>query len=208
MKDLKYNKKLIAYANSFVSFVFPNLADVNEIILFGSVAREEATTKSDVDLFFNVKDNKTAKKLEKELKDSLNKFYKSKIAEIWSMKDINNNINVNAGNLDKWSLKRSVVSDGIVLYGRYKKTPEKLKGFVYFSLSSIKNITKRNRVLRKLFGRKEKSYLTEGIVEKNSGKKLGALCFVVPLMHEQEIIKLLSSEKINYIFFEFWSDQV
>ena len=208
MKDLKYNKKLIAYANSFVSFVFPNLVNVNEIILFGSVAREEATIKSDVDLFFNVDSNKVAKKLEKEIKILLDKFYKSKIAEIWSMKDITNNINIKVGNLDKWSLKRSIVSDGIVLYGRYKKTPEKLKGFVYFNLSPIKNITKRNRILRRLFGRKEKTYLTEGIIEKDGGKKLSALSFTVPLVQGQAIIKLLSSEKIDYTFFEFWSDQI
>ena len=53
MKNLNY-KELIAYASAFVSFVMPKV-DVDEIILFGSVARNEADKKSDVDLFFDLK---------------------------------------------------------------------------------------------------------------------------------------------------------
>jgi len=50
MKTSKLNKELIAYAASFISFILPKI-DVDEIILFGSVSREEATKESDVDLF-------------------------------------------------------------------------------------------------------------------------------------------------------------
>lgn len=208
MKDLKYNLELIGYASSFVSFILPKIRGIDEIILFGSVARGDATKESDVDLFFNVKNKETTDKIEKELKILLDKFYKSKIAEIWFLKGIKNDIKINVGKLGEWGLKRSIISEGIVLYGKYKESPEKMKGFVYFSLSPIKDITKRNRVLRKLFGRREKSYSTEGIVSKIGGKKFSALSFIVPSNYSQEIIKLLSAEKINYRFFEFWSDQI
>ena len=50
MKNLNY-KELIAYASSFASFVIPK-AEFDEIILFGSVARNEADKDSDIDLFF------------------------------------------------------------------------------------------------------------------------------------------------------------
>lgn len=124
----------------------------------------------------------------------MKKFYKSKIATIWSLKGIKNPIKFEIGDLDKWKLKRSIISDGIVLYGKYKSMPEKTKGFTFFQLKPIKNITKRNRVLRKLFGRKEKNYSTKGLLEKVKGKRLGASFFIVPIEKTQEIIKLLNSE--------------
>ena len=206
MKNLK-SKELVAYASSFVSFVLPKI-DVEEIILFGSVARGEAGKESDVDLFFNIKNEKTEKEIKKTIKNELEKFYKSKIAEIWGLKGIKNPIKFEVGDLNKWKLKRSIISHGIVLYGKYKELPEKTNGFVYFNLKPIKNITKRNRVLRNLLGRKEKYYSSEGILSKRGGKKLSALSFIVPLGKTEEIFKLLNSEKVDYSFFEFWSDEI
>lgn len=205
MKELKF-KELVAYAESFVAFILPKV-EVEEIILFGSVAREEAGKESDIDLFFNIKTGKE-KSIKKTIKKELEKFYKSKIAEIWNLKGIKNPINLEIGNLDKWKLKRSIISDGIVLYGKYKVMPEKTKGFVFFQLKPIKDITKRNRVLRGLFGRKEKNYSFKGIIEEIKGKRLSPMSFLVPLEKSQEIIKMLGFEKLDFSFFELWSDDI
>lgn len=202
MKNLNY-RELIAYASAFVSFALPKI-NVDEIILFGSVARNEADKKSDIDLFFNLKkdENKTKEILKKELE----RFYKSKINEIWRLMGIKNDIKFEVGNLDKWKLKRSIISDGIVLFGRYKETPKNMNSFVQFTLKPIKNIAKRNRIIRKLFGRKEKKYSAEGIIEILKGKKISATSFIVPIEKADEIIKIMDKEKIDYSFFEFWSD--
>ena len=205
MKDLNYNmdkNELIGYASSFASFVIPKI-NVDEIILFGSAARGEADKNSDIDLFFNVKANEDETK--KELKKELERFYKTKIFEIWALKGIKNEINIEAGNLDKWKLKRSIISEGIVLYGKYKEVPEKLKGFAQFTLKPIKNIAKRNKIIRRLFGRKEKEYTSEGIVE-SYGKKISASSFIVPIEKSKEALEMLNKEKIDYSYFEFWSD--
>jgi len=204
MKMLK-SKNLIAYASSFVSFILSKIK-AKEIILFGSAARGEADKESDIDLFVNVEDNK--KEIKKTINKEINKFYKSKIADTWILKGIKNPLAVKVGNLDKWELKRSIISEGIVLYGKYKESPEKMRGFSYFNLSSIKNIAKRNFILRKLFGRKEKGYSAEGLLKKTNGKKLSSLSFVIPIEHTQETINLLNANKIDYKFFEFWSDQI
>ena len=202
MKNLNY-KKLVAYASAFVSFVLPKVVDVDEIILFGSVARNEADKKSDIDLFFNLK--KDENKIKGIIKKELGKFYTSKIAETWYFKGIKNEINIEVGNLDKWKLKRSIISDGIVLYGKYKEVPEKLKGFAQFTLKPIKNITKRNKIIRRLFGRKEKRYSTGGLIEEY-GKKVSVSSFIVPIEKSKDIIRMLNKEKIDYSYFEFWSD--
>lgn len=206
MKNLNYNlnyKELIGYALSFAGFVLPKIK-VDEIILFGSASRGEAEKESDIDLFFNVKQDEET--LKKELKKELERFYKTKIYEIWGLKGVKNQIKIEVGNLDEWKLKRSIISEGIILYGKYKSMPEKTKGFVQFNLKPIKNITKRNKVLRKLFGRNERNYLSEGILSKIKGKKLSSTSFIVPIEKTKEVFDILKFEKIDYSFFEFWSD--
>src|SRR3989344_9245511 len=191
------SKELIAYATAFVSFVLPKI-EADEIILFGSVARKEATEKSDIDLFFNIK--KDGKKIKKALKQEISKFHKTKIYDVFQQKGSVLPINIEVGNLDKWKLKRSIMSSGIVLYGRYKSIPEITKQFTYFSIKPIKDIAKRNKLIRKLFGRKEKAYLTESLVSSLNGKKLTPLSFIIPQEKSHNIINLLQSEKADFSF--------
>lgn len=204
MKISKYN--LIAYSMSFISFIFPKTEEIEEIILFGSVARGEADINSDIDLFFNTKKNE--EKIKKVVKEELNKFYNSKIYEIWNQKGIKNQISIKVGNLDEWELKRSIISDGIILYSRYKESPKDIKLFVQFNLNPIKNIAKRNKIIRKIFGRKEKNHFSNGILENLNGKKLSPASFIVPKENSQKIIEILGKEKINYKLFEIWADQI
>ena len=204
MKDLNY-KELISYASAFVSFVQPRI-EVDEIILFGSVARKEATEKSDIDLFFNTKKNEEETK--KIIKEELSKFYKSKIYEIWKLKDSVLPINIEVGDLDKWSLKRSIISNSIVLYGKYKEVPEKVQSFTYFSISPIKNIAKRNKIIRKLFGRNEKNYSSESLISLLKGRKLSPSAFIIPKDKTEEIFSTLKKEKIDFISFVFWTDEL
>ena len=204
MKTLK-SKDLISYAIAFTSFVLPKI-EVDEIILFGSTAREEADKDSDIDLFFNVKINE--KEIKHIIKNELEKFYKSILYEQFSLRGIKNPIEIEVGDLEKWKLKRSIISEGIVLYGKYKTIPEKLKAYVHFNIKPIKNITKRNYIIRKLFGRKEKLYSSEGILKKLEGKRLSSTSFIILQEKSHEIIKILNSEKLDFTFFEFWTDQI
>ncbi len=197
---------LIAFASSFVSFALERLEhDVNEIILFGSVARGDFSKDSDVDLFFDAASEN--QKLDRDIKAIIAKFYISKICQIWRNKGIANIINVKAGILDKWKLKRSIISDGIVLYGRYK-SGIKSQPFILFNFEPIKDITKRNNIIRALYGRQEKKQQTHGLVNKYKGKRLSPTVFIVPVQASQEIIVLLNKEKINYVMIEVWSDQL
>ena len=204
MKTFNYNG-LIAYASSFVSFVLPKI-EVDEIILFGSVARKEATEKSDIDLFFNTKKNE--KETKKTIKKELEKFYKSKFHEIWSIKENTLPINIESGNLDKWELKRSIISDGIVLYGKYKELPKNTKQFSYFNIKPIKNISKRNKIIRKLFGRNEKTYSSESLVKSLQGKILSPSSFIIPKDKTNEVYQILVKEKIDFISFSLQTDEI
>lgn len=206
MKTLQ--SELTAYAISFASFVFPKLEYIKEVVLFGSVARGEADKNSDIDLFFNLDNEKNEKQVKATLKKQTEKFYKSKIFELWSLKGIKNFIKIHVGNLDRWKLKRSIISEGKILYSSYKEVPKDLKHFALFNIKPIKDIAKRNKIIRKLFGRKEENYSTTGILKEFNGKKISPTSFIVPAEHTQKIIKILGKEKIDYIFLEWWGERV
>ncbi len=198
-------KNLIAYAQAFASFVMPKI-EAEEIVLFGSTARGEATAESDIDIFFNVKTKE--KEIKKILQEQLIKFQKSYTNEQFRLKGIKNKVIFEVGNLSKWKLKRSIISEGIVLYGKYKENPQDLKGFILFTLKPIKDVTKRNRIIRRLFGRKEKKYSSNGIVADAGGDQLSPTAFIIPLEKSQEIMRMLNAEKADYTLIEFWSDQI
>lgn len=205
-EELKLNKELIAYSLSFVSFTLKDINKLKEVILFGSVARGDFSEKSDVDLFFNV-EKKDVKSTENIIKKNLVKFYKSKVYITWKLKGITNKLSVKVGNLDEWKLKRSIISDGIILYGKYKESPKNIKHYLLINYKPIKDITKRNRITRKIIGRKEKNYNKKGLLEDIKGKIMSERTIIVPIEKSKELIDILNKEKIDYRIFEIWSDQ-
>ena len=194
---------LIAFASSFVSFALERVRfEVKEVILFGSVARGDFSSDSDVDLFFDVSsDNKDN---DNQMKEIISKFYKSQIFENWGKKGIKSSINPKIGVLSEWKLRHSILADGITLYGKYKS---ELKGeaFVVFTSEPIKNVAKRNKIIRALFGRHEKNQNKEGAIGKFKGKRLSPTVFIVPQRYVQEIISILHLEKVSYTLIEIWS---
>jgi predicted nucleotidyltransferase len=197
--------ELIAFASSYVSFVLERMENIKEIILFGSVVRGDFDKSSDVDVFIDL--GKENPKSEKELNLISEKFYKSIIYKNWKQKGINNKINAKIGDLNTWDLKRSIISDGIVLYGKYKG---EIKGenYLLITFNVIKDVAKRNKVIRELFGREEEKYHKEGLVKQFGGKKLSPTTLLVKQQFSDKILELLRKEKVDFKMFEIWSDNV
>lgn len=200
--------ELISYAQAFVSFLMKSRVgkEINEIVLFGSVARGDVDKESDIDLFIEIRDEKKTNEVEKKIDTELGKFLDSKFSDTWRHRGIRNNISYKIGILEKWELERSVISDGITLYGKYRKLPKGLKQFSLFYFKPIKNVTKRNRVVRMLFGREEQHYNNEGLVKQVGGETLSPRSFVIPINHADEVINILDREKIDYNISEIFSD--
>ena len=112
------------YAAYFTAFMLDNLKDldnIEKIVLYGSVAKEEETKESDVDLFIEIK--KRSKRLEKEIRLLENDFYNSREASLFKLKGIQNKFSIKIGILSEWKeLYRSIASTGIVLFGPYEAT--------------------------------------------------------------------------------------
>lgn len=189
---------LISYAADFVSFILSRQKTykrINEVILFGSVARGETGENSDVDIFVNTPEEKT---VEPEIETAKKEFYESvKFKKYWKLLGIENDIRCVVGKLEKWTdLKSSILLDGIVLYGKYKESAEKTKMFAIFDWRAIKPETKRALFNKRMFGYKQKGKFYEGLLKKTDGQKLDN-SVLVPIENSKDMLKLFRDMNIS-----------
>ena len=194
------NNSIIAYALDFVSFFMQKFKEknmINNIILFGSVARNEAKEDSDVDIFIDIiKENN---KLQNEVNKIVSNFYDSaKYKNYWKLLGINNEIKAIIGVLDKWKeLKSSIISNGIVLYGKYKSNIKNGSHKSFFIWENIKPNSKRVLFNKQLVGYKQNNKFYLGFLQKYNGEKLGKGCIIVPLEHSNVFHSLFKKYKIT-----------
>lgn len=190
---------LKAYASYFVSYLLrnaKNLPQIERIILFGSVAKDQATKESDIDLFIEIK--KKTKAIEEEIRAIEQQFYKSREATLFKTEGIENPFSVKIGILKEWqNLYRSIASTGIILYGPYE-TKDLPIGVTHQMLISWSKIEKnRGAFLNKVYGFSVKKKHYSGILEKYQGKKIGKSSILVPIQHKKEIFKILEDYKVR-----------
>lgn len=186
-----------AYASYFSSYLLMNVKKrdcIERIILFGSVARDEANKESDVDIFIDL--NKKNQKIKNEIGKILENFYKSREALLFKSKGIDNKINLIIGRLDDWGdLKNSIESTGIVLYGKY--IPSGISGSKHAILFWNKIQKNRGAFLNKVYGVNVKGKYYQGFIDKFGGKKLGKSSVMIPIEHKDKILKLMKEHKVN-----------
>ena len=197
------------YASYFVAYLLDNLeikdiTNIKKIILYGSAAKDQATKESDIDTFIDVK--KKSIKFEKEIKKIEEKFYQSRESVLFKSRNIDNKFNVKVGKLKDWKeLYKSIISTGIILYGRYElaETPSGTRPFAIIFWKKIgKN---RGAFLNRIYGFKikEKHYL--GLVSKFDGRRLGKSCIMIPIQYKEDIFKLLREYKVDAKILEVFS---
>jgi len=192
--------KLISLASNFASFLLDRI-QVKSIILFGSVATNNFDKESDIDLFIE-----TDEKNKNKINNLLLLYKKTKEYEKFKLEGIENELSIKVGNLEDWKdIKRSIISNGIVLYGKYKGKPEELKHKLLFILNvqDLKR-SEKIKIWRKIYGYKQKvgkkNYICKGLAE----KKFGRGVFLVSIENSQEIIDYLRKNKVKYGFFDIW----
>ena len=197
------------YSMYFSAYLLTNLENkekenIERIILFGSVAKEEARKESDIDLFIESKKN--TKKFEAKIKTIEEKFYKSREASLFKLKNISNTFNIKIGRLKEWKeLERSIASTGIILYGPYelRELPYGTRHFVIIYWEKIgKN---RGAFLNKLYGVKIKDKFYEGLLKRFSGRKLGKSCIMIPIVYKKDILRLIKEYKAEARIIEVFS---
>lgn len=206
-------KNVFPYIYDYISLLFDDSEIkrlTKKIILFGSVARGEFDSKSDIDIFLEVSPN-LVEKIQDLVRITEKRF--SLISEKkWVSLGIKNPIKTIVGNLEepRWKeLRSEIISSGITLYGKFESLPENLSHYSLFSYSLSKLPQKRKmKFLRMLFGytikKKAKQYKQTGILEEMGGKKLGPNSILIPLEKSREIQKFFNKFRITPEIREVW----
>lgn len=197
---------LISYAIDFVSFLIRKKPKINKIILFGSVARNEFDSESDIDLFVDTELTKN------EVESILELYEISEDSRKYRLDGVNNKIRLKVGKLDEWkSIKRGVISNGILLYGKYEEMPKGIRNYALFKIL-IGKIQRKDKIKiwRKLYGYKQKVgkkvYYSRGLIEENNGRKITPGLFLTPIEKSQDMIDFLKKNKIDYEVKEVFMD--
>lgn len=174
------------------------LDNVRHIFLFGSVAREEADRRSDVDLCVIIGDN-NKKEISKIALD-LEKEYDKSIQLI---------ISKNFLKLDKYFIDK-LLDEGVILYSKEPLIKIKnIKCEVFLLISySLKNLTHKDKmkIKAKFYGYSTKKMVNkkiykssyEGLVKQLNGLSVGAGAVLVPLRNSQPIVNILDSFNVKH----------
>lgn len=191
---------LLAYAldaSSFIMQKIRNKEDIKHIILFGSVSREEAGAKSDVDIFIDVVNK--SRLFEKELHSSLGAFYKSiKYTQYWKLLGVTNEIKLTIGKIEEWKeLQPSIAANGIVLYGKYAPYLKEGTHKTFLIWENVQPNAKRVLFNKRIFGFKQRGKTYAGLLSKYTGERLGKGCILVPAEHAQLFITFFRKNNIT-----------
>ncbi len=138
----------------------------------------------------------------KSVKLALKNFYISEECKKFRLLGTTNPINVKCGEMEKWELFKSVKAEGIILYS----SSMVLLFTKYFlvEVKPIKGTAKRDRIIRKLVGRKEAERKEKGLVQQIEGKVLDSRHYIIPAEKKSLIAKILSRENALFEIREIW----
>ncbi len=190
------NSNLVSYAMDCASFlVLKNHESIKQIILFGSVGRNEASNESDIDLFIETFDEKGKADIMK----ANDQFLRSiKVTGYWRLLAVTNPINIIIGRLDDYGeLESSIIANGIVLYAKYAPRIKGGKHSVLFVWENVQPNTKRVLLNKQLFGYRQRKKFYSGAVQKFGGERLGKGCILLPLESSNMVHALFKAHKVS-----------
>ncbi len=178
-----------------------SIGDVKAIILYGSLARKEATSRSDIDLFILTTEKKTAREIEDKIISIEKETGKIIQPTIRTLKELEK---TDSG------LLQNIFQEGKILY---LKEPadipsslllEQKPQLIYsFQLSNLSQ-NEKARFNNEFYGRKKGKYNYEGLLNAIAGKKLSAGCVLVPHNEKQKAEKFFKKFKVKYEQLKVW----
>lgn len=173
---------------------------VKAIILFGSLARGELTSRSDIDLFIIASKNEKDK-IEEKVIELENQIHRSIQPTIRTEKQIRT---TDSG------LLQNIFREGKILFLReYFDFPTSVlleqKPFVIykFDISNLKQ-NKKAQFNRELYGYRDKKYIYEGLIQKVGGSRLSSGCIIVPFGKRGLPSEFFTKKGINFEEIKVW----
>jgi len=174
--------------------------EVKVIMLYGSFARGEYTSRSDIDIFVIISKNVKEQIEEKviELENIVNKRIQPTIRTEKQIKSMDS------------GLLQNIFQEGKILFLReYFDFPVsfllKQKPFVIykFDISNLKQ-NKKAEFNRELYGYKDKKYSYEGLIHKAKGTRLSSGSIIVPFGSKKRIEKFFIKSRIKFEEINVW----
>jgi len=177
------------------------IEDVKVIILYGSLARGEFTSRSDVDLFILTTDYNT----QKEIHD--------KVIELES--EIGRNIQPTIRTLAELhktdtGLLQNIFQEGKILYLREPSDiPSAIllqqKPYLIYSFQISSLLQKEKaRFNRQLYEQTREGYNYKGLLQEIGGQKLSAGCVMMPYEQKDKIEKFFKKFKVKFEQLKVW----
>jgi len=177
------------------------IKDVKAVILYGSLARGEFTSRSDIDLFILTTDNKTRKEvLDKviELESEIGRNIQPTIRTVAELQKTDT------------GLLQNIFQEGKILYLREPSDiPSALllqqKPYLIYSFQ-ISSLTQKDkaRFNRQLYEQTRKGYRYKGLLQEIGGQKLSSGCVMISYEQRERIERLFKKFRVKFDQLKVW----
>lgn len=177
------------------------IEDVKAIILYGSLARGEFTSRSDVDLFILTTEDKTQKEIHDkviELESEIGRNIQPTIRTIAELQKTDT------------GLLQNIFQEGKILYLREPSDiPSAIllqqKPYLIYSFQISSLLQKEKaRFNRQLYEQTRKEYKYKGLLQEIGGQKLSAGCVMMPYEQKEKIEKFFKKFKVKFEQLKVW----
>ena len=177
------------------------IEDVKAIILYGSLARGEFTSRSDVDLFILTTDYNTQKEIYDkviELESEIGRKIQPTIRTLAELQKTDT------------GLLQNIFQEGKILYLREPfDIPSAIllqqKPYLIYSFQISHLLQKdKARFNRQFYEQKRKGYKYKGLLQEIGGQKLSAGCIIIPYAQKQKIEKFFKKFKVEFEQLKVW----
>lgn len=177
------------------------IPDLKLVVLYGSYARGENTSRSDIDLFILTTKTITQEEIQ------------NKVIELES--EVGRNIQPTIRTISELQktdsgLLQNIFKEGKVLYLREPaEIPSAVllqqKPYIIYSFR-ISKLSQRDKVRfnRSLYEQKRKGYKYKGLLDELGGKKLSSGCVMVPNNQKEKIEKFFKKLNVNFEQLKVW----
>lgn len=177
------------------------IKDIKAIILYGSFARGEVTSRSDIDLFILTTEKKTGREIEEKLFELESKTGRNIQPTIRTTKEL--------GKTDT-GLLLNIFQEGKILY---LKEPQDIPSSLLLEQKpqliytfQISNLTQKEKVKfnNDFYGRVKGKYRYKGLLAELGGQKLSPGCVLVPYTKRDKLERLFKKSKIKFKPLRVW----
>lgn len=177
------------------------IEDVKAVILYGSLARGDYTSRSDIDLLILTTKRNTSKEVEDKIIEIERQTGRNIQPTIRTMRELQTT---------DTGLLQNIFQEGRVLYLRETANiPSAIllqqKPFLVYTFQLNSLIQKdKARFNRQFYEQTKKGYKYKGLLQEIGGQKLSAGCVLVPHLEKQKIEKFFRQFKVKFNQFKVW----